>query len=269
MPENNGNPQLENGYVRIANELYEALARIRIPGEAEQVLKVIIRRTYGFNKKQDWISLGQFMAATGLIKSHVQRALRRLVKMKMVTKKGSPYKPTYGLQKVYGLWQREPKKVTGNQIGCHKVTQKGAIREPNRVTTKDTLTKDTPTKDIRTLSGKPDDVPYQEIIADLNQAIGAKYDHNTPATRIKIKTLWKAGRRLEDFRHVHRVKAADWLGTDQAKYLRPETLYGSKFEGYLNQEIQVKASDLGLSEKGLETAKALARTGERVRRGEI
>lgn len=147
MPENNGNPQLEDGYVRIANELYEALARIRIPGEARQVLDVIIRKTYGFNKKADWISFSQFMQATGLSKSHIQRALSRLLDMNIVTKKGSLYTPTYGLQKSYGSWKVYPKKGTGTPKRGRSVPKLGVDGYPKRGNTKDTLTKDNSTKD--------------------------------------------------------------------------------------------------------------------------
>ena len=45
------NPQKENGYTSIANDIVEALAGIRIPGEARQCLDVILRKTYGWNKK--------------------------------------------------------------------------------------------------------------------------------------------------------------------------------------------------------------------------
>ena len=46
-------PQWENGYTKIANEILESLARIRINGEARQVLDVIIRKTYGYGKKTE------------------------------------------------------------------------------------------------------------------------------------------------------------------------------------------------------------------------
>ena len=41
---------------------------------------------------------------------------------------------------------------------------------------------------------------------------------------------------LDDFKQVVNNKVAEWKGTDMEKYLRPETLFGTKFEGYLNQE---------------------------------
>ena len=40
----------------------------------------------------------------------------------------------------------------------------------------------------------------------------------------------------EDFIKVIDNKVNEWLGTDMERYLRPETLFGIKFEGYLNQK---------------------------------
>jgi phage replication O-like protein O len=45
------NPQVEDGYVRIANELLEALSRIRLPGRQWQIVLTVLRMTYGFNRK--------------------------------------------------------------------------------------------------------------------------------------------------------------------------------------------------------------------------
>jgi len=42
------------------------------------------------------------------------------------------------------------------------------------------------------------------------------------------------GYKLEDFQTVISKKCAEWKGTDMEKYLRPETLFGTKFESYLN-----------------------------------
>jgi phage replication O-like protein O len=75
------NPQAENGHVDIANEIFEAFARTRIPGEARQVMDFILRKTYGWHKKQDAISLSQFVEGTGLNKPHVCQAINHLVKM--------------------------------------------------------------------------------------------------------------------------------------------------------------------------------------------
>ena len=54
------NPQRENGHVDIANEIMDKLCRYRIPGEVRQVMDTVFRKTYGWNKKADRISLSQF-----------------------------------------------------------------------------------------------------------------------------------------------------------------------------------------------------------------
>ena len=49
-------PQIENGYTRIANEILDTLCMFSIPGECMQVLNCILRKTYGYQKKEDRIS---------------------------------------------------------------------------------------------------------------------------------------------------------------------------------------------------------------------
>lgn len=80
------NPQKENGYAPIANEILEALARFRIPGECRQILDAIFRKTYGFNKKQDRIANSQLVDMTGMKKQNTSRSLSRLIEQKLVIK---------------------------------------------------------------------------------------------------------------------------------------------------------------------------------------
>lgn len=100
-------PQKENGYTAISNELYEALCHIRISGEAEQCLKVIIRKTYGFNKKKDSIALKTFEVMTGMKKPEICRGLAKLQTMKLIIGEKSNSRniaTTYGLNKNYEEW---------------------------------------------------------------------------------------------------------------------------------------------------------------------
>ena len=53
------NPQLSNGYVRIANELLEAICQLDVSGSEMRILLYIIRRTYGFNKDYAEIPLSE------------------------------------------------------------------------------------------------------------------------------------------------------------------------------------------------------------------
>lgn len=80
------NPQKENGYTAISNELFDAIIRFRIPGEVRQVFDAIIRKTYGFNKKEDAIANSQIVEATGRQKQNVSRSLAILVDHRLVIK---------------------------------------------------------------------------------------------------------------------------------------------------------------------------------------
>lgn len=91
---------------------------------------------------------------------------------------------------------------------------------------------------INTLSGNPTthQPHYQPIINYLNEKTGKHYKHTTNKTQTVIKARWNEGFTEDDFKKVIDNKVAEWKGTDMEKFLRPETLFGTKFEGYLNQE---------------------------------
>ena len=81
------------------------------------------------------------------------------------------------------------------------------------------------------------EIPYVEIIDYLNLKTKSHYKYNTNKTRDCIKARWREGFRLEDFKKVIDNKSKEWLGDPKYEnYLRPETLFGNKFEGYLNSK---------------------------------
>lgn len=106
-------PQKENGYTAIANEIMEALARFRIPGEARQMLDVIIRKTYGYNKKEDMIATSQFCDFTGLKSFIIHRARKRLLLANLITvsKNANSQVLSYSFQKNYKKWIAVSKKA--------------------------------------------------------------------------------------------------------------------------------------------------------------
>jgi phage replication O-like protein O len=107
-------PQKENGYTAIANEIIEALARTRIPGEARQVLDVILRRTYGWQKKEAVITRKHFITATGLKGPNVTRGVRKLLEMNLICIKSDTQKAvSYRLNKDYESWRFVSKKIRG------------------------------------------------------------------------------------------------------------------------------------------------------------
>lgn len=81
-----------------------------------------------------------------------------------------------------------------------------------------------------------DGIPYGEIVAALNEAAGTAYRPTSRKTRQLIRARWAEGFRLPDFEAVVDTMTAAWLGDPKmAAYLRPETLFGTKFESYLNR----------------------------------
>ena len=77
--------------------------------------------------------------------------------------------------------------------------------------------------------------PYKAICERLNTLSGTAFKDKSKDTRKHIKARFEEGFTLEDFYTVIDKKVAEWRGTDMEKYLRPSTLFGSKFESYLNQ----------------------------------
>lgn len=82
---------------------------------------------------------------------------------------------------------------------------------------------------------KDRDRDTENIISFLNSTTGSKYKASTDKTRRLIAARLAEGFTIDDFKTVISKKAKEWQGTDMAQYLRPETLFGTKFEGYLNQ----------------------------------
>lgn len=83
---------------------------------------------------------------------------------------------------------------------------------------------------------------YSEIVSYLNEKAHTSYRSSSKATQRLIDARLNDNFTLEHFKRVIDIKCAEWGhapqggGTDMRKYLRPETLLGTKFESYLNQE---------------------------------
>ena len=128
-------PQLENGYTRLANEILEALSTVQMSGTEWQFVMCLFRKTYGFNKKEDWITGSQIVLMTGLKKERVSEAKKRLLERKIVTEKRN----NISFQKDYEQWVELRKSVTGVTEKRNKVLRKSV----NTIDNKDTITKDT------------------------------------------------------------------------------------------------------------------------------
>lgn len=91
--------------------------------------------------------------------------------------------------------------------------------------------------------------PFKEIIDYLNQKTGSNYRYSSKTTTDKINARLNEGFTLDDFIVVIDKKVKEWSGTDMSIYLRPETLFGTKFESYLNQQSQRPITTKDLANK--------------------
>ena len=164
-------PQIENGYVRIATELFEELCRTRVNGEAMQVYLFIIRKTYGFQRKSDAISISQFERGTSLARRSVQRAIKRCAEMNLITIRINADRTTaiYSPQKDYSKWCLSAKKRTPDPLSAKKRSvvsaKKRSVVSAKKRSAKDTL-KDT-SKDKRNVRLCVDDHRMAMLLYNL------------------------------------------------------------------------------------------------------
>ena len=75
----------------------------------------------------------------------------------------------------------------------------------------------------------------QNVVTHLNVAAGTRYRYQTESTKRVITARLSDGYTEKDLLTVIDKKTEEWKGTDMEKFLRPQTLFGGKFENYLNQ----------------------------------
>ena len=115
-------PQLCNGYTAIANEILEALMLYRFKQNEYKVLMVIIRKTYGYQKKIAEIGNTQIALMTGVDRSHVARCIRSLIKDNVLIHDESKYKSSLGLNKNYKSWAKRDTVNTKPKTSLQSVT---------------------------------------------------------------------------------------------------------------------------------------------------
>lgn len=97
-------PQTEDGYLMIANELLEAILGFGFSLREQSVLLTIIRKTYGYKKKEDDISASQISEMCGVPRQHVTTTLNMLALRNVITKRAGRYGSVIGIQKNHRKW---------------------------------------------------------------------------------------------------------------------------------------------------------------------
>ncbi len=139
------NPQTEAGFVKIAtgkegNDILSALYSQPLSGREFRVVLCVIRSTWGYGKKVDWISYTQFEKKTGLNRSSVYRAIESLVAKRILVADKQLGKTFYGFNKLFNEWLVADKQLVAEQhtTSCRTATQLVADKQP----TKENITKE-------------------------------------------------------------------------------------------------------------------------------
>ncbi len=167
------------------------------------------------------MSIGSASKYTGLSVQNIRTCIKVLTSHKMIEKSTSQVTKQATIIKVIKFDTYQPLREDTNKASNKEPTrcQQGA----NKVPTTDNNVENVKNVDIK-------------IIVDfLNQQLKTKYKPNSQKTKEKITARLNEGFTVDNFKTVIVKKNREWAGTDSAIYLRPETLFGTKFEGYLNQ----------------------------------
>lgn len=139
----------DDGYTRLANELYEELIGANLTRNQAKVAHAVCRKTYGFNKKMDRIADSQIAELTNLPRQKVNKAKNELILMRVLLKEGALIGPNKTLEE----WQIPY--CHQNGVTVTKPVTKSVTKTVTRVSPKQGHTKDTITKEKKDNINKP------------------------------------------------------------------------------------------------------------------
>lgn len=177
-------------------------------------------------------SVGLLASETGLSNKQVRTALKNLETTKEITRQ-TTNKFTQIFVIKWGDYQSFID-VEGKQNGNQKANE-GQTKGKQRATIKESKESK---ECIESNNNKPGGlIPYDEIIEYLNSVTGRKYKASQKAKQC-IKARLEEKYTFEDFKQVINNMSAKWLNNPEMnRFLRPETLFSSKMNGYLNETM--------------------------------
>tara|TARA_R110000787_G_scaffold110329_2_gene219035 strand:- start:140 stop:952 length:813 start_codon:yes stop_codon:yes gene_type:complete len=140
--------------------------------------------------------------------------------------------PNYS--KYYGSYKKKESENVVIKLNKSKVNKK--VKAPVKKATKDNVETDKQTSENELI---------KEIIDLTNNILCKKFKHTSKESRGVILARLEESYTIKDFEHVVRVKHQEWANNaDMKKYLQPSTLFGNKFDKYLNQELIKTQEDI-------------------------
>ena len=126
--------QPENGFVKIHPAILELLAQRQLSGREFRCLLFLFRKTYGFQKKEDKISLSQWAEGTGIPRTRVGAVLDNLVNQNIIYRidNGAKRPSRWGFNKHFETWQdAESVTLQGDSFEGQSVTLQGDSSNPS------------------------------------------------------------------------------------------------------------------------------------------
>lgn len=126
--------QPENGFVKIHPAILELLATRQLSGREFRCLLFLFRKTYGFQKKEDKISLSQWAEGTGIPRTRVGAVLDNLVNQNVIYRidNGAKRPSCWGFNKHFETWQdAESVTLQGDSLEGQSVTLQGDSSKPS------------------------------------------------------------------------------------------------------------------------------------------
>ena len=170
-------------------------------------------------------------------RAKIQRIISSLENQGLLIK-GNYNQLAYDRTTWYALPKFEQSVVQNQTVNCSDLNNE-RFKNEQPIPINYQLTKQLTNKDIKDIveHSPTEPVPYQEVVQYLNQKTGKNFKHTSKVTQRHIRARLAEGFTVSDFKQVIDKKCSDWLRDQKMKeYLRPETLFGTKFESYLNSK---------------------------------
>lgn len=196
------NPQKENGYTAIANEIIENLISYGLTGGELGMCIFVIRKTYGFGKKQDRISLSQFQKALRLTRPGICRIKKRLVNWRLLVYSNNLVK----FNKNWESWvvnQRLPSKPAVNRVVNQRLHTKESITKEN-IISRVAYGKRVPIKGMNRTDPRKFDTDYEPIIDQDGNPLRSSGPKEKPGIAKAMRELlaWAEKKRGRKFTNV-------------------------------------------------------------------
>ncbi|HGM9971095.1 TPA: replication protein [Proteus mirabilis] len=175
---------LDNGYTKLANELYEELIGANLTRNQAKVAHAICRKTYGFNKKTDRISDSQLAELTRLPRQKVNKAKNELIAMKVIVKVGMAIGPNKNLTE-WDIPDCHQNGVIVTKTVTKSVTKSVTGLSPKQGHTKETITKEK----------KENKNTMSEEVRSKNEKSNSEPTKSDPFLEPFEKIFWVAGMR--------------------------------------------------------------------------